>query len=311
MPYRPSYLKYLNNIRKAPTYTLLKTLNLKNIPISAKDRKNPYLLAKNNQNALSKKNQQVTIRNTVINFNMFDAGIILPSMKKIKTGEKFNSGYNTNTNNINSKPNKKFSKDIIGSTTMNTLNNLGNYNTINSLNQENKYNNTINRFSRINTESNKISSINSFHKLVNKMKNKQKYNKIQFNNLNNNNKIHNKLKSMKLNDPLKTHNKIEEKNLEISGINTINNLSNNLVFNSTNNSITTNVSNRLRTINKGKKTTFSSLISKSKKYYIHKDNRYIIKQPRKNISLLNNNINTKTLNNTTGNNKNYIYDNYK
>ena len=308
LQYRPSYIKYLNNIRKAPTYTLLKTLNLKNIPFSAKDRKNPYLIVKNNPNAISKKNQQVTIRNTVINFNMIDTGILLPSMKKLKSGDKFNSTYNTNNNNnLNSRPNKKLTKDIIGLNTMNmnTLNNL------NNLNQENKYNNTINRFSNINTEPNKISSISSFHNLVNKMKNKQKYNKIQFNNLNNNNKIHNKLKSMKLNDPLKTHNKIEEKNLEISGINTINNLSNNLVFNSSNNSITTNVSNRLRTINKGKKTTFSSLISKSKKYYIHKDNRYIIKQPRKNISLLNNNINTKTLNNTTGNNKNYIYDNYK
>ena len=320
LPYRPSYLKYLNNIRKAPTYTLLKTLNLKNIPISAKDRKNPYLLVKNNQNALSKKNQQVTIRNTVINFNMFDAGIILPSMKKIKTGEKFNSGYNTNTNNINSKPNKKFSKDIIGSTTMNTLNNLGNYNTINSLNQENKYNNTINRFSRINTESNKISSINSFHKLVNKMKNKQKYNKIQFNNLNNNNsniknniysnKIHNKLKSMKLNDSLKT-NKIQKKNLEISGIHTFNNLNNNLILNTPNNSVTT-VSNRLRSINKGKNTTFSSLITKNKKNFVPQENRYIINPTKKINSLLNNNnYNDRTLNNTTGNNKNYLHENYK
>ena len=114
---------------------------------------------------------------------------------------------------------------------------------------------------------------------------------------------------MKLNDSLKK-NKIQKKNLEISGIHTINNLNNNLILNTPNNSVTT-VSNRLRSINKGKNTTFSSLITKNKKNFVPQENRYIINPTKKINSLLNNNYNDRTLNNTTGNNKNYLHENYK
>ena len=305
--YRPSYLKYLNNIRKAPTYNLLKTVNLKNIPLTAKDRKNPYSsLVKNTENSLMKKNQRVTIKNTVINFNMIDTGIILPSVKKIKNGKKYNSTYNTH-NAINLRPNKKYSKELASLNTMNTINNFGNFNSINGLNQENKNNNTINRFSNINTEGNKISSISSFHKLVNRMKNKQKINKMQFNNLNNNtnnnmniNKIHNKLKSMKLNEYFRT-NKAEKKNLEISGIN-----NNNIITNSANNTINT-IGNRLSTVNNDKNFPLPSLIIKNKKYLLPKGKTYFVNQTGKINKLL---INNKQQNTLNGNNNN-LSENYK
>ena len=312
--YRRSYLKYLNNIRKAPTYNLLKTVNLKNLPLTSKQRKNPYQIVKNNENSLGKKNQQVTIRNTVINFNMIDTGIILPSVKNLKNGKKINSIYNTNTNNsISLKPNKKFSKDITSLNAMNTINNFGNYHSINPLNQENKYNNTINKFSNINTETNKINSLSSFNKLVNKMKNKQKLNKIHFNNLNNNNnnnikfndnlnKIHNKFRSMKLNDYFKTS-KIDKKNLEISGIN-----NNNTVINSSNNAIIS-MNNGIKNINDDKNFTLNSFMNRNKKYFIPKGKGYLIKQTGKINKLINN---YKRRNNLSGNNNsNNLSENFK
>ena len=303
--YRRSYLKYLNNIRKAPTYNLLKTVNLKNLPLTSKQRKNPYQM-KNNEN-LSKKNQQVTIRNTVINFNMIDTGIILPSVKNVKNSKKINSTYNTNPNNsISLKPKKKYSKDITTLNAMNTLNNFGNYQSINTLNQENKYNNTINKFSNINTETNKMNSLSSFNRLVNKMKNKQKLNKIKFKNLNINNikntntntnntnldKIHNKFKSMKLNDYFKTGS--EKKNLETSGIN------NHTLVNSSNNTIIS-MNNGIRNITDDKNFTLNSFMNKNKKYFIPKGKGYLIKQTGKINKLINN---YKRRNNLSGNSNN-------
>ena len=308
------YLKYINAIRKAPTYNFLKTMNLKipkttseilhNKKIVSKERKNPYSIVKN------KKNQQVTIRNTVINFNMIDTEIILPSVKKIKNGKKFNSTYNTNTA-MRIKPNKKNSREISNEIkAYNTLSNIEAFNNSNTIsNIENKYNNTINRFSHLNnlngylTKDNKlynnineysnmnnsnkkINSISSFNKLVNNMKIKQKYNKIQFNNYNINNtntninefkdKIHNKFKSMKFNEYFKT-NKINRKHLEISGINNINN---NLSTNSINNTII-NSSNRLRSINNEPNLTLPTLINKNKKFIIPKGKGYVITQQGK------------------------------
>ena len=316
LPYRP-YLKYINTIRKAPTYDFLKTMNLKNIPkttsdilhnkkILSKDRKNPYIAT------INKKNQQVTIRNTVINFNMIDTEIILPSVKKIKSGKKFNSTYNTNTA-IQKKPNKKNSREILNEMkTYNTLSSIDTFNNSNTLNNiENKYNNNIinrfsnlnnytakdnklysnniNEYSNMNNSNKKINSISSFNKLVNNMKIKQKYNKMQLNNYNinstnntNNNinvyndKIHNKFKSMKFNDYFKTR-KINRQKLEISGINNINN---NLSNNSINNTII-NTSNRLRSLNNEPNMTFPSLMSKNKKFIIPKGKGYINIQPSK------------------------------
>ena len=63
-----------------------------------------------NQNQLKdKKNQQVTIRNTVINFNMIDTGIILPSFKKIKNDKKI---PNLNKNIILDRKNSINKKNI-------------------------------------------------------------------------------------------------------------------------------------------------------------------------------------------------------
>ena len=309
LPNRYSNVRYLKGIRKAPTYNILKTMNMKNIPMTTpealrtnkllgKERKNTYSLIKNSENNLSKKSQGVTIRNTVINFNMIDTGFILPSVKKIKSAKKYNSTYNTNKT-MNLRPNKKYSKEISTMSNINTMNTIEN---LNLINQENKYNNTINRFSninnsstkplanRINTDNNKISSISTFHKLVNKMKTKQKYNKIQFNNLNLNNNInhehnhintinnknHNKIQSMRLKEYFKT-NKPEKKHLEISGINTI---SNNILSNTSNNSIN-NMVNRLRTINNDKNIAFPALINKNKKFIIPKGKGYVINQQGK------------------------------
>jgi hypothetical protein len=278
---------------------------LHNKKIISKERKNPYLIINNNK----KNNQQVTIRNTVINFNMIDTEIILPSFKKIKNGKKFNSTYNTNT--AMRRPNKKNSREISNEIkTYNTLSNIDAFNNLNKINNiENKYNNTINRFSHLNnlngylTKDNKlynnineysnmnnsnkkINSISSFNKLVNNMKITQKYNKIQFNNYNINNtntnidefkdKNHNKFKSMKFNEYFKT-NKINRKNLEISGINNINN---NLTTNSINNTII-NSSNRLRSINNEPNLTLPTLINKNKKFIIPKGKGYLITQQGK------------------------------
>ena len=66
--------------------------------------------------------------------------------------------------------------------------------------------------STITQDNKRNSALSSFNKLVNKIKNKQKYNRIQFN------KIHNKYKSMKLNDFIRT-NKNEKKNSDILNIN--------------------------------------------------------------------------------------------
>ena len=319
LQYRP-YLKYINAIRKAPTYNFLKTMNLKipkttseilhNKKIISKERKNPYLIINNNK----KNNQQVTIRNTVINFNMIDTEIILPSFKKIKNGKKFNSTYNTNT--AMRRQNKKNSREISNEIkTYNTLSNIDAFNNLNKINNiENKYNNTINRFSHLNNMNNyltkdnklsnniyeysnmnnsskKINSISSFNKLVNNMKIKQKYNKMQFNNynitnINNTNaninelkdKNHNKFRSMKFNDYFKA-NTINRKHLEISGINNINN---NLSTNSINNTII-NSSNRLRSINNEPNMTLPTLINnnKNKKFIIPKGKGYIITQQGK------------------------------
>ena len=312
LQYRP-YLKYINTIRKAPTYNILKTMNLKNIPkttsdilannkkIISKEKKNPLILAQNN-----KKNQQVTIRNTVINFNMIDTEIILPSVKKIKSGKKFNSTYNTNTV-MGMGPNKKNSRELTNELrNFNTLNNIDTFNNLNSINTENKYNNTINRFSNLNSymakenkfsnniheynnmnhnmnhSNKKINSISSFNKLVNNMKIKQKYNKLKFNNYNIsssnannikalNDKIHNKFKSMKFNDYFKT-NKTLRKSIEISGIN---NFNNNLSTNSVNNTIVS-TSNRLKSLNNEQNLTLPSLLNKNKKFIIPKGKGYVI-----------------------------------
>jgi hypothetical protein len=157
---RHTYLRYLSGLRKLPTYNTLKITGLKPIAASdilrnnnkmvLKDRKNNYLTTNKNENShKTKKNQQVTIRNTVINFNMIDTGIILP-MKKIKNEKKINSTYNTNISlpsKLNKKQIRETTNDIGNYTTLNTIDNIRSLNTINN---EIRYNNAMNKFSHIN-----------------------------------------------------------------------------------------------------------------------------------------------------------------
>ena len=281
--YPSSYLKYFNIIKKAPTYNTLKTMNLKGIPMTTSDILNNKKKLNQNQNQLKdKKNQQVTIRNTVINFNMIDTGIILPSFKKIKNDKKIPNLNNNNIDNRRLLSNRKYPKEL--NNDLNSINTLDSLNTI----DDNKYKNTMKQFSYLNnnsirpygtstiTQDNKRNSaLSSFNKLVNKIKNKQKYNRIQFN------KIHNKYKSMKLNDFIRT-NKNEKKNSDILNINYNTNMNNNTI----NNTITSTY-NRLKNINNDKNLTLPSLINKNKKYTIPKGKKYLIKSQGKVIKLYN------------------------
>jgi hypothetical protein len=298
-----------------------------------KDRKNNYLTTNKNDNSVkTKKNQQVTIRNTVINFNMIDTGIILP-MKKIKNEKKINNTYNTNISlpsKLNKKQIRETTNDIGNYTTLNTIDNIRSLNTINN---ENRYNNAMNKFSHINNnyskplisytnnsnnrntyintnnQNKKKNSVTTFSKLVNTMKNNQKYNKIQFNNFDKNTnylneKIHNKYQSMKFNDYFQKKN-IKRKNIEISGINNkYNNISNNLL----NNNTIGNTSNKLSSLIKNSNLTLPNLITKNRKDMITKGNDYSINQSRKVGRFLSS---YKETNNSLGNLKNNINENYK
>ena len=282
-----SYLNYLQSIRREPNYNITKNNNLnKNINnndilkngIINKDRR--YFIPRNNDTlSTSKKNPFVTIRNTVINFNMIDTGLILPSFnKKSQDKRKYNmiGPYNTQ-NQIN--PTKKYSRETINNynsknynNSINRFSSINNNNnsfkplfknkTINS-NHTNNHSLSINRNNTLinreilysgngrlktQTQENKISAISSFNKLVNKMKNKQLLSKIS----NSVEKNHMKFKSMKLNDLLyRNKQKSEKKNLELTGIsNTINN------------------SSKFKSINATPNYTLPSLIIKKRKGYL-------------------------------------------
>ena len=282
-----SYLNYLQSIRREPNYNITKNNNLnKNINnndilkngIINKDRR--YFIPRNNDTLSStKKNPFVTIRNTVINFNMIDTGLILPSFnKKSQDKRKYNmiGPYNTQ-NQIN--PTKKYSRETINNynsknynNSINRFSSINNNNnsfkplfknkTINS-NHTNNHSLSINRNNTLinreilysgngrlktQTQENKISAISSFNKLVNKMKNKQLLSKIS----NSVEKNHMKFKSMKLNDLLyRNKQKSEKKNLELTGIsNTINN------------------SSKFKSINATPNYTLPSLIIKKRKGYL-------------------------------------------
>ena len=102
-------------------------MNLKGIPMTTSDILNNKKKLNQNQNQLKdKKNQQVTIRNTVINFNMIDTGIILPSFKKIKNDKKIPNLNNNNIDNRRLLSNRKYPKEL--------NNDLNSINTLDSLN---------------------------------------------------------------------------------------------------------------------------------------------------------------------------------
>ena len=281
-----SYLTYLQSIRKEPNYNITKNNNLnKNIQnndilkTGTINNNRRYIIPRNSEAlSTSKKNPFVTIRNTVINFNMIEPGLILPSFnKKSQDKRKYNmiGPYNTQ-NQIN--PTKKYSRETINTyNTKNYNNSINRFSSINNnnssfkplfknktinSNHSNNHSLSINHNTLINrdllysgngrlktqTLENKISAISSFNKLINKMKNKQLYNKIS----NSVEKNHLKFKSMKLNDILyRNKQKSEKKSLELTGINnTINN------------------SNKFKSINATPNFTLPSLIIKKRKGYL-------------------------------------------
>ena len=322
--YPATYFRYLNSIRKVPNYTLTKNNNLiKNLPHNDifrntinKDRK--LIIPKNNETTItSKKNPFVTIRNTVINFNMIDPGLIVPSYnRKTLDRKKYNliGPYNTQSQ---THPNKKYSKDpsdiYAQKTYNNSINKIQNLNncTFKPLLKNNKgnitnhcnnhslsiNNNSINTNKdlfysanrRLKTQTiqidSKNSAISSFNKLVNKMKNKQLYNKRHSNSVEKN---HNIFKCIKLNEYYLKNmkNRNERKTLEInSGIN-------NFIS-----------SNKYKPINiTNKNYTLPALFMKSKKFYNPKAKGFLIQPQVKNL-----NINDPLeSNNITENNRQYF-----
>jgi len=108
-----SYFRYLHSKKKVPNYKLVKINNHNNLiknfhnndilksSYISKDRK--LILQRNNETITnSKKNPFVTISNTVINYNIIDTGIILPSFNKLNDKKKFKnyiSPYNVKEKN--------------------------------------------------------------------------------------------------------------------------------------------------------------------------------------------------------------------
>ena len=237
--HQATYFGYLNSIKKLPNYNIIKNNNLiknklhndifKNSNINKERR---IFFPKNNETTItSKKNPFVTIRNTVINFNMIDPGLIgQPSYNKKTLDRKkynLNGPYNTqNQIHSNKKNLKELSEMYAQKTFNNSINKIQNLNnctfrpllknkiniTSNHCNNHSLSINNNNKTSinkdllysanrRLKTQTipidNKNSAISSFTKLVNKMKNKQLYSKRHSNSVEKN---HNIFKSMKLND---------------------------------------------------------------------------------------------------------------
>ena len=234
--YPATYFLYLNNIKKVKKYHLTKNNNnlIKNIPNNDllknenNNKEKKLIIPKNNRTTISsKKNSFVTIRNTVINFNMIHSGIILPPFNKKtqkKGKSKLTNQYNNQLQNITNKKNvnqrSEFYNQITYNTSINKKLNINNcgfkslFKTKTTTNTETKKkipslnNNIINSKEIINTinqkrkgqtiaQEKKISTITSFNKLINKMKNKQLLNKRHSNSVEKNNNI---FKGIRLND---------------------------------------------------------------------------------------------------------------
>ena len=248
---------------------------------------------------------------------MIDPGLIVPSYnRKTLDRKKYNliGPYNTQSQ---THPNKKYSKDpsdiYAQKTYNNSINKIQNLNncTFKPLLKNNKgnitnhcnnhslsiNNNSINNNKdllysanrRLKTQTiqidSKNSAISSFNKLVNKMKNKQLYNKRHSNSVEKN---HNIFKCIKLNEYYLKNmkNRNERKTLEInSGIN-------NFIS-----------SNKYKPINiTNKNYTLPALFMKSKKFYNPKAKGFLIQPQVKNL-----NINDPLeSNNITENNRQYF-----
>ena len=321
--HQATYFGYLNSIKKLPNYNIIKNNNLIKNKLHNDIFKNSNLnkerrifFPKNNETTItSKKNPFVTIRNTVINFNMIDPGLIgQPSYNKKTLDRKkynLNGPYNTqNQIHSNKKNLKELSEMYAQKTFNNSINKIQNLNnctfrpllknkiniTSNHCNNHSLSINNNNKTSinkdllysanrRLKTQTipidNKNSAISSFTKLVNKMKNKQLYSKRHSNSVEKN---HNIFKSMKLNDYYlkNVKNKNERKTLEINtGINNILN------------------SNKFRPINTNKNYTLPALIIKTKKFFNPKTKGFLIQPKMLNLN------NTLQSSNITENNRQY------
>ena len=302
-----SYFRYLNSIRKYSNNTLIRNTNNLNKNIQNnnlikstnlnKDRKS--LVQKHTESIATKKNPIFTIRNTVINFNMIDTGLILPQYnKKTLDRKKVNLIGQFNTQK-QIHPNDKNLRILSGLYTQKTLNNsikkipnlnnstfkpifnkraiTSNHCINHSLTIHNNSNNNKNLLysanRRLKTQIlapvNRINAISSFNKLVTKMKNKQLYNKRHSNSVEKN---HNLFKTFKLNE-LYLKNLRERKTLDInSGLsNSINN---------------TTINSKFKTINTNKNLTLPSLFNK-KKSFKSKQKRFIMQPLGKGLRFTN------------------------
>ena len=306
-----SYFRYLNSIRKNSNNTLIRNRNNLNNNIQNNDlikstnlnRDRKSLIQKNTESStLGKKNPIFTIRNTVINFNMIDTGLILPQYnkktidrKKINLVGQFNaqkqirpndtnlrilSGLYTQktlNNSIKKMPNLYNStfKPIFNKRTI-TSNHCNNHSlTIHNISNNNNKDLLYSANRRLKTQIlapvNKINAISSFNKLVTKMKNRQLYNRRHSNSVEKN---HNLFKTFKLNELyLKNlRDKNERKTLDInSGLSKeINN---------------TTINNKFRSINTNKNLTLPSLFNK-KKSFKSKQKRFIMQPPGKGLRFI-------------------------
>ena len=332
-----TYLRYLNNIKNPLNYNSSKANNNNNNLIKYTSNndivKNPSLtrdkkliFPKNHETTITaKKNPIFNIRNTVINFNMYDTSLFINSFnKKTHDRKKFNliNPYSTQSH---VQPTKKYSKEtseLYSQKTYNTsinkvtnchyrplfktktISSTHNNNHSISINNTNTNNNIINSSinSNVNNkdilysqsrplktqsllEDNKINSLTSFNQLVNKMKNKQLYNKKHSNSVERNNSL---FKSKKLNEyylkSMKTKNE-KKTTLELNtgGLNNM-------------------LNNKYKSINTNKNYTLPSLIVNSKKFfYPKKKNGTFMQSQGKTMRI----INPLQLNNVNDNQKHY------
>ena len=163
----------------------------------------------NNFNNIGKKKPLVSIRNTVINFNMIDSGLILDSLKRKKIGKKALTNNFTSNNSVNKLQNNHLFS------LCNKFKNNFNFNNNNHLMLNNGYH--ANKTNTINTQLNNNNKAFKFKEKINNKFNTKKY-------LNKYVKSHIKYKSMRLEDyySLKT-----KKNLKNINTNKINNGINN------------------------------------------------------------------------------------
>ena len=318
-----SYFRYLNSIRKKSNNTLIRNSNNFNKIIPNNDLINSIKLNKdrksiNQKNTESsnptKKNPIFTIRNTVINFNMIDTGLIMPQYNKKTLDRKkvHLIGHPNTQKQIH--PNQKNVRVLSGLYTQKTLNNsikkipnlynstfnhilnkrtitsnhCNNHSlTIHNINNNNKdllYSANRRLKTQILDPINKINAINSFNKLVAKMKNKQLYNKRHSNSVEKN---HNFYETFKLNDLYfkNFREKNERKTLDInSGLSNIINK--------------TTINNKFRTINTNKNLTLPALFNKKKSFKL-KQKRFTIQHPGKGLRFItilpSNNTNNESL----------------